>query len=75
MIVSGAKDAILNAVQPISIHGTILYDLVYTHVGETQPRQARIGAESIYADPRPGDAVRVTYLMNVATAVERRDAG
>ncbi|MCS6882890.1 MAG: hypothetical protein RMK84_17540 [Oscillochloridaceae bacterium] len=75
MIVSGTKDAILNVVQPISIHGTILYDLVYTHVGETQPRQARIGAESIYADPQPGDAVRVTYLMNVATAVERRDGG
>ncbi len=72
MIVSGTADAILNAVQPISIHGTILYDLVYTHVGESQPRQARIGAESIYAEPRPGDAVRVTYLMNVATTVERR---
>ncbi|MFQ3662392.1 MAG: hypothetical protein SNJ69_08365 [Chloroflexaceae bacterium] len=72
MIVSGTADAILNTVQPISIHGTILYDLVYTHVGESQPRQARIGAESIYAEPRPGDAVRVTYLMNVATTVERR---
>jgi len=72
MIVSGTADAILNAVQPISIHGTILYDLVYTHVGESQPRQARIGAESIYAEPRPGDAVRVTYLMNMATTVERR---
>jgi len=72
MIVSGTADAILNVVQPINIHGTILYDLVYTHVGESQPRQARIGAESIYAEPRPGDAVRVTYLMNVATTVERR---
>jgi hypothetical protein len=72
MIVSGTRDAILHDVQPISIHGTILYDLVYLHEGETQPRQARLGAESVYAEPRPGDAVRVSYMMNVATAVTRR---
>lgn len=72
MIMSGARDAVIDAVQPVSIHGTVLYDLVYTHAGEAQPRRARLGAESVYADPRPGDAVRVSYLMNVATAVERR---
>lgn len=72
MIVSGTRDAVLHSVQPISIHGTILYDLVYLHEGETQPRQARLGAESVYAEPRPGDAVRVSYMMNVATAVTRR---
>lgn len=72
MIMSGARDAVIDAVQAVSIHGTILYDLVYTHAGEQQPRQARLGAESVYPEPRPGDAVRVSYLMNVATAVERR---
>ncbi|NTU80315.1 MAG: hypothetical protein HGA45_13225 [Chloroflexales bacterium] len=72
MIVSGTRDAVLDGVQPVSIHGTILYDLAYTHLGEGQQRRARLGAESVYADPRPGDAVRVSYLMNVATAVERR---
>jgi hypothetical protein len=72
MIVSGTRDAILHAVQPISIHGTILYDLVYLHEGESQPRQARLGAESVYAEPRPGDAVRVSYMMNVATTMTRR---
>lgn len=72
MIVSGTRDAVLDGVQPVSIHGTILYDLAYTHVGEGQQRRARLGAESVYPDPRPGDAVRVSYLMNVATGVERR---
>lgn len=71
MIMSGSREATLHEVQGISIHGTILYDLVYTHAGETQPRRARIGAESVYADPRPGDTIRVSYLMNVATGVER----
>lgn len=72
MIVSGSRDAVLNEVQPISIHGTILYDLVYSHIDEAQPRRARLGAESVYTDPRPGDAIRVNYLMNVATAIARR---
>lgn len=72
MIMSGSKDAVLQAVQAVDIHGTLLYDLVYVHVGEDEQRRARVGAESIYADPRPGDAVRVSYLMNVATGVERR---
>lgn len=72
MIVSGTRDAILHEAQPISIHGTMLYDLVYLHEGEAQLRQARLGAESVYAEPRPGDAVRVSYMMNVATTVTRR---
>ncbi|MFV9506441.1 MAG: hypothetical protein AB4911_17975 [Oscillochloridaceae bacterium umkhey_bin13] len=72
MIVSGTRDATLHEVQAVSIHGTILYDLVYSHVGEAQPRRARLGAESVYAEPQPGDAIQVSYLMNVATAVTRR---
>ena len=72
MIMSGARDAVLDAVQPVSIHGTILYDLVYTHVDDGQRRRARLGAESVYDDPRPGDAIRVSYLLDVATGVERR---
>lgn len=73
MIVSGTRDAILHAVRAVDIHGTLLYDLVYTHTGEIQPRQARLGVESVYPDPRPGDAVRVAYMMNVAVAVSRRE--
>ena len=72
MIVSGSRDAIVQAIQSVNIHGTILYDLVYRHVDEAQPRQARLGAESVYANPRLGDAVRVSYLMNVATAITLR---
>lgn len=72
MIMSGARDGVLLEVFPVSIHGTIFYDLVYSHAGEAHPRRARVGAESVYANPRPGDPVKVSYLMNVATAVERR---
>lgn len=72
MIISGARDAVIDAVRPVDIHGTVYYDLIYRHDGEDQPRQARLGAESLYSDIAPGDAVRVSYLMNVATAIARR---
>jgi hypothetical protein len=71
MIMSGSKAAVLQAVQRVDIHGTLFYDLVYTHEGEAQPRQVRMGAESVYTDPKPGDKIHVSYLMNVATGVVR----
>jgi hypothetical protein len=72
MIVSGTRNAVIEAVRPLDIHGTIYYDLVYTHDDEAQPRQARLGAESLYSEIAPGDRVLVRYLMNVATTIERR---
>jgi hypothetical protein len=72
MIISGTRDAVIESVRPVDIHGTIYYDLVYRHDGEAQARQARLGAESLYNGLAPGDAVRVSYLMNVATGIARR---
>jgi predicted alpha/beta superfamily hydrolase len=73
MFLSGSKDATLQQVQMVDIHGTVYCDVVYTHDGEQQMHTARIGKEDIYADPQPGDAVRVSYVMNVVTRVQRRD--
>ncbi|MCG8348476.1 MAG: hypothetical protein MI924_11950 [Chloroflexales bacterium] len=72
MIMSGAKEATLAQVQMVDIHGTHYYDIVYTHTDDNQTRQARVGKEAIYTDPQPGDTVRVAYLMNVVTNVQRR---
>jgi hypothetical protein len=71
MIMSGSHTARLEAIQRIDIHGTIFCDVAYVHTGEQEIRRTRIGAESIDADLQPGDSIRVTYLMNVATAIER----
>ncbi len=71
MIMAGSREAVMAAVQLIDIHGTRMYDLAYRHVGEEQLRQARLGPESIYTGLQIGDRVKVAYLMNVATAVER----
>lgn len=71
MIMSGSKEATLLQIQLLDIHGTFYYDLLYTHTDESQPRRARVGKEDVYTDPRPGDIVQISYLMNVVTAVRR----
>lgn len=73
MIMSGSREATIQAIHVVNIHGSIFYDLVYTLTeGDTQQRQTRVGQESIYAGAKPGDRVRIIYLMNVVTGVEQR---
>lgn len=73
MIMSGKQAATLHQVRLVDIHGTRFYDLEYTHDQvPDQLRAARIGLESVYADPRPGNRVLIGYLMNVVTSVERQ---
>ena len=73
MIMSGKKDAVLHQVNLIDIHGTRFYDITFSHTDTPdQPHRARIGVEDAYPDPRPGDAISVTYLMNVVTGIARR---
>jgi hypothetical protein len=73
MIMSGSKDATIQEIQPVSIHGTEFYDVVFAHDDEPgQLRRARVGAEAIYAQPQAGDNVSVSYLMNIPTNIARR---
>ena len=73
MIMSGKKAATIRNVRLIDIHGTRFYDIEYAHdEAPEQIRSARIGVESAYDDPRPGDAVAISYLMNVVTTITRR---
>jgi hypothetical protein len=70
---SGKKDAVLHHIQLIDIHGTCFYDIVFAHTdAPDQMRRARIGVDDAYSDPRPGDDISVTYLMNVVTGIARR---
>ncbi|HEX6291136.1 MAG TPA: hypothetical protein VFZ66_18270 [Herpetosiphonaceae bacterium] len=69
----GTHDATLHQVQRVDLHGTYFYDLIFEHLDTPgQLRRARVSAESIYASPQPGDAIRIAYLMGVVTNVERR---
>ncbi len=74
MIMSGSKDAVIEQVQLVDIHGTRLFDLLYRH--DDNPAallRARLGPEALYGEPRAGDRVHVSYLMGVVTGMARRD--
>lgn len=73
MIMSGKKQATLQQIRMVDIHGTRFYDIAYTHDdAPDQVRTARIGVEDAYTNPQAGDAIFVSYLMNVATGITRR---
>ena len=67
----GPKLGTIISVQPVDIHGTRMLDIIYKLDGETDARSARMGVESLYGEPQPGDRVRVHLLMNVVTRIER----
>lgn len=75
MFLSGSKEATLRDIRLVDIHGTRFFDLLYAHDdAPTQLRTARIAVEDVYDDPEQGDAIMITYLMNMPTSVQRRTA-
>ncbi|ABX05473.1 MAG TPA: hypothetical protein DEF47_23480 [Herpetosiphon sp.] len=74
MILSGTRPAVIQAVQAVSLHGSIFYDVTFAH--DDQPERlikARLGSEVMYANPQAGDQVTISYLMNMPTQVSKRD--
>ena len=72
-MLKGTRDAIVQRLQPITIHGQLSYDLHYTFVdeGEDQPHVARVGPEAVAPGVQVGDRVRLDFLVGVVTAVHR----
>ena len=72
-MLKGSRDAVIQRMQPISIHGQLSYDVVYTFADEpdSQPRVARVGPEAIPAGLQAGDRVRLDFLVGVVTAIHR----
>jgi hypothetical protein len=73
-MLKGSRDAVLQRLQPISIHGQLSYDVSYTFADEpdSQPRVARVGPEALDTGLEPGDRVRLDFLVGVVTAVHKR---
>lgn len=72
MILSGEQAATLLSIQPVSLHGTAMFDVIYSHNDEPQQqRRARLGQESVYTNPQVGDAVLVSYLLNTPTGIKK----
>lgn len=72
-MLKGSREAVVQRLQPISIHGQLSYDVAYTFADEpeSQPRIARVGPEALPPGLQPGDRVRLDFLVGVVTAVHK----
>ena len=72
-MLKGTRRAIVKRIQPISIHGQVSLDLLWTDPDdpEEELRHARVGDEAVPRDLVVGDEVVLHYLMGMVTAVTR----
>jgi len=69
----GKQPGELLEVRHVDIHGALFYDLVFAlETSPAQARSSRIGRESVYADPHPGDKVILHLVLGQLTRVEKR---
>ena len=69
----GKQKGVLVQVTPVDIHGSKFYDIFFTVDSSTAgPRGSRIGQESVYPDPQPGDEVILHLVLGQLTKVEKR---
>jgi len=63
------------AVRPYELHGTRYYAVLlrYDDAPE-EPREARVSADMVYADPAPGDRVLVEAVLGVVDRIVRAEA-
>lgn len=66
----GPHAGVIVAVQPLDIHGTHMFDIVYQLDSERGQRSARLGSEALVRTPVAGEHVTVHLLMNVVTRIE-----
>jgi len=73
-VLKGTRDATLRRIQPISIHGQMSWEIVFTHLDDPgeQLNAARVGPEAIVGESlEPGDHITVEYLVGVVVKVTR----
>jgi len=69
----GTRRAIVNRIQPVSIHGQISLDIFWVDPDdpEAEIRHARVGNEAIPRNLEPGDRVIMHFLMGMVTEIKR----
>jgi hypothetical protein len=67
----GSQPGVLHAAQLVDIHGARFWDLTYElDSAPGQRKTGRIGVESAYENPQPGDRVLLHLVMGVLTKIE-----
>ena len=69
----GTRRAIVNRIQPVSIHGQISLDVFWVDPDdpESEIRHARVGSEAVPRNLEPGDKVTMHFLMGMVTEITR----
>jgi hypothetical protein len=72
-MLKGSKPAIVQKIQPVSIHGQVSLDISYLDPDDPQGqvRLARVGQESVPRDIEAGDRVDLHYVVGVVTRVTK----
>jgi len=71
-MLKGSREGILKRIQPLSIHGQVSWDVMFTDADDPdgQPHVVRVGPEAVGAHHlEPGDRIRVEYLVGVAVRI------
>ena len=68
----GKQKGTLLDVRQIDIHGSLFWDVSYSlESAPQQVQRGRIGTESAYPNPAPGDTVALHQLLGVLTKIEK----
>ena len=69
----GTRQAIVNRIQPVSIHGQISLDVFWVDPEdpEQEIRHSRVGNEAVPRNLEPGDQVTMHFLMGMVTQITK----
>lgn len=72
-MLKGTREGILKRVQPVSIHGQLSLDVIFTDPGDPdgQLHVVRLGPEAVPRNLEAGDTIEVEYLVGVAVKIAR----
>ena len=72
-MLKGTRNAIIERIQPISIHGQVSLDVFWMDPDDPEPelRHARVGDEAVPKDLSSGDKVTLHYLMGMVTQISK----
>jgi hypothetical protein len=72
-MLKGTRNAVIQRIQPISIHGQISLDVFWMDPEdpEQELRHARVGDEAVPRNLAAGDKVTLHYLMGMVTKITK----
>jgi hypothetical protein len=72
-MLKGTRNAVIQRIQPVSIHGQVSLDVFWMDPDDPEPevRHSRVGDEAVPKDLSPNDKVTLHYLMGMVTKITK----